>query len=166
MEKEKWDILDKSGKPTGQTVFRGFKGTFPKGKYHLVVHIWIKNSKGEYLIQKRSALKKPMAGEWAATGGAVIAGESSEQGARRELFEELGIKAMEDDFVLVRRLKRKISFVDIWLCHCDTPAEQLVLQKEEVEAVKWVDRQTLCRMIKEGEFHNYGKEYFDVVFSA
>lgn len=63
MAKELWDVLDKNGEPTGKTVSRGFKGAFPKGKYHLVVHIWIKNSKGEFLIQKRSSFKQPMAGE-------------------------------------------------------------------------------------------------------
>ena len=104
MAKELWDVLDKNGEPTGKTVSRGFKGAFPKGKYHLVVHIWIKNSKGEFLIQKRSSFKQPMAGEWAATGGAVVAGEESREGAKRELFEELGITPSDNDFTLVKRL--------------------------------------------------------------
>ena len=55
--------------------------------------------------------------------------------------------------------------MDIWLTHCDEPADRLVLQEEEVETVKWVSEQTLRQMIKEGKFHNYGKEYFDIVFS-
>ena len=41
----------------------------------------------------------------------------------------------------------------------------LNLQKEEVERAKWVSKEELSRMIKEGSFHNYGKEYFDLVFS-
>lgn len=67
MNKEFWDVLDFKGRPTGQTVCRRLKGKFPKGRFHLVVHIWVTNSRGEFLIQQRSPFKQPMAGEWAAT---------------------------------------------------------------------------------------------------
>ncbi len=42
----------------------------------------------------------------------------------------------------------------------------LTCKKEEVERAKWVSKEELSRMIKEGSFHNYGKEYFDLVFFA
>ena len=164
--KEMWDLLDSNGRPTGNTVCRHLKGSFPKGRFHLVVHIWVKNSQGNFLIQKRSPFKQPMAGEWAATGGAVVSGENSQNGARRELSEELGIKAGERELEFVGRLKRKISIVDIWKLEKDIEADSLVLQSDEVERVKWVSPDELRQMIKKGDFHNYGKEYFDIIFSA
>ena len=92
---EKWDILDENGTPTGKTALRG-RNFLKNGEYHLVVHIWIFSSNGKILIQKRSNLKQLMPGEWAATGGAAISGESSFTAAQRELFEELGIASDEN----------------------------------------------------------------------
>ena len=71
---EFWDIVDKDGNPTGKKIKRG-KITLRRGEYHPVVHIWIFYN-NKFLIQKRSSDKQPMAGEWAATSGAVISGES------------------------------------------------------------------------------------------
>ena len=39
-----------------------------------------------------------------------------------------------------------------------------MLQKSEVASAKWVDKKTLCEMIENRQFHNYGKDYFDKVF--
>ena len=83
MNKEIWDIFDADGNPTGRTVVRGRYFLKP-GEYHLVVHIWIVSSDGRLLLQRRSDKKRLMPGEWAATGGAAISGESSFEGAKRE----------------------------------------------------------------------------------
>ena len=76
MKIEKWDILDEYGHRTGRTTLRGQVKLKP-GEYHLVVHIWIISDNGKFLLQRRSDSKKLMPGEWAATGGAAIAGEDS-----------------------------------------------------------------------------------------
>lgn len=163
MIKEKWDILDSGGNPTGKTTVRGHN-FFKPGEYHLVVHIWIISTDGRLLIQKRSASKKLMPGEWAATGGAAIAGEDSFTAARRELFEELGIKSDRSSLKKTVRIKRRNSLLDIWLIHCDTPAEELTLQDSEVAEARWVTKAELSEMIEKGEFHNYGREYFNLIF--
>lgn len=163
MNVELWDVLDPEGKPTGRRIVRG-TGILRPGEYHLVVHIWIISADGKILIQRRSDEKKLMPGEWAATGGAAISGESSFEAAKRELFEELGIKANKDNLVKLLRLKRKNSFLDVWITTTDIPAEKLILQKSEVDTAKWVKMPELERMIENGEFHNYGEHYFDSVF--
>ena len=86
MSIEKWDILRQDGSSTGRQTVRG-GNTLKPGEYHLVVHIWIVSSTGRFLIQRRAYSKKLMPGEWAATGGAAIAGEDSYTAARRELDE-------------------------------------------------------------------------------
>ena len=50
---ELWDLYTENRTPTGKTLVRGEK--VPAGYYHLVVHVWIQNVKGEYLISQRSA---------------------------------------------------------------------------------------------------------------
>ncbi|MEE1074583.1 MAG: NUDIX domain-containing protein [Acutalibacteraceae bacterium] len=160
---EKWDILDSNGALTGKTALRG-GNTLKSGEYHLVVHIWIVSSDNRVLIQRRSPNKKHMPGEWAATGGAAVSGENSFEAASRELFEELGIKSDEQNLKKLLRLKRRNSWLDVWFIECNTPAEKLVLQASEVAEAKWVSREELDRMIENGEFHNYGKEYFSNVY--
>lgn len=160
---EKWDILDKEGNPTGNTTLRG-KFPLKPGEYHLVVHIWILSKDGKYLIQRRSDTKKLMPGEWAATGGAAISGEDSFTAAKRELLEELGISMNELNAKKAFRIKRRNSLLDVWITECNLPAEELVLQESEVAEAKWVTGKELKNMIKCGEFHNYGNEYFNRMF--
>ncbi len=165
MSSEKWDILDANGKPTGRTTFRG-RCILKNGEYHLVVHIWVVSGDGRVLIQKRSDNKKLMPGEWAATGGAAIAGETSFAAASRELFEELGISSTPNTLTKLMRIKKRNSLQDIWVITNSTPADELVLQKSEVAEAKWVTVDELLAMIDNGEFHNYGKEYCTRVFPA
>ncbi len=162
---EKWDILNAQGTPTGKTVVRGRTFLRP-GEYHLVVHIWIVSSKGELLIQKRSKEKKLMPGEWAATDNSTFSGESSLSAAKRELAEELGIKAEENELRFIKRIKRRNSLVDVWFTVCDTPAENLTLQKGEVALARWVDTKTFSEMVEKGKFHNYGKDYFTLILDT
>ena len=165
MVAEYWDILDKDGKFTGFKMKREPFNRFRNGQYHLVVHIWIKNSKGEYLIQRRSDDRMPMPGEWAATGGSVRSGEGSKEAAMRELFEELGIRVMENEIQYMHRFTRKNSFVDLWYVGVDASVDSLVLQKEEVQDAKWVTAEELKMMVEHTQFHNYGADYFEHIFS-
>ena len=163
MVTEKWDVLDERGRPTGKTTLRG-KNLLRQGEYHLVVHIWIISDKGDFLIQRRSDSKKLMPGEWAATGGAAVAGENSFVAARRELLEELGIRTNHDTLLKLLRIRRRNSFLDVWITTFNGNIQNLHLQKSEVAEAKWVKREELEEMIDRGEFHNYGREYFDKVF--
>ena len=163
MSIEIWDVLDENGNPTGKTALRG-QGILKSGEYHLVVHIWIVSSSGQFLIQRRADDKKLMPGEWAATGGAAISGEDSFAAASRELFEELGIKSDRNSLKKLERIKRRNSLLDVWAIVCDIPESKLVLQRSEVAQAKWVSEKELRKMIENGNFHNYGKEYFDSIF--
>lgn len=160
---EKWDILNADGEPVGKTTLRG-KCNLRPGEYHLVVHIWVVSSKGDFLIQRRSENKKLMPGEWAATGGAAISGEDSYTAANRELYEELGIPSNKQTLKKLTRIKRRNSLLDIWFVNTNIEKSKLRLQDDEVAEVRWVSRNELDNMIKNGLYHNYGKEYFDAVF--
>ena len=161
---ELWDIFNKNGEPTGKTVKRG-NLRLRSGEYHMVVHIWISGPDGRWLIQRRSDNKQPMPGEWAATGGSVIAGETSLDAAMRELSEELSITPNKNDFNFVERIFRRHSFVDMWHLHFGGDINSLTLQKDEVAEVRWVSQDELRGMIADGKFHDYGSRYFKTVFS-
>lgn len=161
---EKWELLDENGHPTGKIITRG--EPLLAGQYHLVEHIWIVDSKGRILIQRRADHLRLMAGMWAATGGSAIAGEDSESAARRELFEELGIRTAPGDLVYGGRMRRRSSFTDIWLLYRDIDPATLRLQKEEVAEARWATAEELIAMLANRTFHHYGTAYFQFVFRA
>jgi 16S rRNA (adenine1518-N6/adenine1519-N6)-dimethyltransferase len=60
--------------------------------YHRSVHIFIRNPRGEMLLQRRSHRKDKFPGRWdSGAAGHVDANESYEAAAAREVIEELGI---------------------------------------------------------------------------
>ncbi|MBQ7500806.1 MAG: DNA mismatch repair protein MutT, partial [Clostridia bacterium] len=65
--KEIWDLYNEKRELTGLDQIRGEK--IPEGYYHLVVHVWIKNAKGEYLISQRSADRTRNPLKWECVGG-------------------------------------------------------------------------------------------------
>lgn len=160
---EKWDIMNAGGVATGKTTVRG-QNTLKQGEYHLVVHIWVISDEGKLLIQRRSDNKKLMPGEWAAIGGSAISGETSFCAAQRELLEEMGIPFVARRSKKMCRIKKRNSFVDVWFTLSNVHLDDLVLQSSEVSCAKWVTKNELEDMIENSEFHNYGKEYFTMIF--
>jgi len=103
---------------------------------HRSTYILVFNSRGELYVQKRTMSKDVFPGYYdPATGGVVLAGESYEESAQRELAEEMGIRqiplAWLCDFYFADPRSR------VWgrafLCTYDGP---LALQEEEVEHVE------------------------------
>ncbi|TVR48423.1 MAG: NUDIX domain-containing protein [Puniceicoccaceae bacterium] len=158
---ELWDIYDASGKKQGRTIQRGH--TLQPGEYHLVVQVWPRDSAGRFLIQKRPQHLKYLPGRWAATGGSVLAGETSRQGAVRELAEELGWTVQPEDLTCILEERSGNALSSAWLLECDLPVAEVVLQTEEVEEVRWASSAEIRGMVEDGRFYDYGKAYFDAV---
>ena len=135
---ELWDVYDRYRVKTGRTMVRG--ESIKPGDYHLVVHICLFNSEGKMLIQQRQAFKEVWPDRWdVTTAGSALAGESPEQAAERELFEELGIR---HDFSEIRPLMTMNfpgGFDDVFLIQRDFDLNTLILQPEEVQAARFAD---------------------------
>ena len=86
---EFWDIYDEERHKTGKLHKRGLP--LAEGEYHLVIHVWVRNSNGDFLITRRSPGKNLFPGKWECTGGSALVGEDSEAAALRETLEETGI---------------------------------------------------------------------------
>lgn len=157
-----WDLYDRSRKKTGAAVERG--QTIPDGSYHLVVSVWIMNSQGEFLLSQRHP-DKPYPLYWECTGGSVLAGESSLEGAVREVREELGLALEPEHGRLLYQTRRDQchDFYDVWLFHADTPVSALRLQETEVVAAQWVSRSTLFTMFRESQLHPL-LDYIEKIF--
>lgn len=146
---ELFDVYDENRKPTGRTVARGSR--LKRGEYHLVVFVWVFNSRGELLLTQRSPEKRSFPNKWEATGGAVQAGENSLQAVRRELFEETGIRAEPGEFLLIETYRRagKNDICDIYFLRRDVGLDELVMQEGETCGAMWVSRRELERMISQ-----------------
>ena len=79
---EIWDLYNENREIIGEHV-RGEE--LPENAYHLVVHVWIENANGEFLISQRSESRKIFPLMWETVGGSVLIGETSLQGAIREV---------------------------------------------------------------------------------
>ena len=92
---------------------------------------------------------------WECTGGCVLAGEDSLQGALREVNEELGILLEPDGAKLLSHTRRDETqdFYDVWQFQTDIELSGIRMQETEIVAVKLVDREELLAMYHYGELH-------------
>lgn len=150
---EYWDLYDGAGQPTGKKHLRGTE--VPEGMFHKVVHIWIQNSKGELLMQKRSDKVDNCPGEWATTGGSVQAGEAPLTTAVRELSEELGIAVTPEELNYCLMVRRKNALCYVYVLRKDISTEDLTLQESEVAAAEWMSVEKIDRMVAERTMHRY-----------
>lgn len=160
---EIWDLYTENREKTGQTMIRGEKQ--PKGKYRIVVHICVFNSRGEMLIQKRQPFKKGWSGLWdVSVGGSAVSGETSREAAVRELAEELGLRLAPEAFRLALTTYFEGGFDDIYVVGEDADVSSFCLQYEEVERVRWAEIGEIYHMIDEGSFIPYHKDLIGLLF--
>jgi 8-oxo-dGTP diphosphatase len=145
MPPEQWDLLDGEGRPTGGLAVRG--EPLGAGDRHLVVHVHLVNPEGRFLVQKRSLRKELWPGAWDVTGGAVQAGEDSLRGAIREVQEELGIRLQPEDLTFMARLKAEDHFADLWLGRIGARIQEMTMQPEEVDDLRFVAAEDLKSFI-------------------
>lgn len=135
---EKWDLYTKYREKTGREHVRGEK--IPEGFYHLVVHVWIRNCKGEYLISQRSAHRLTSPLMWECVGGSVLIGESSIDGALREVKEEVGLDLEpETGKILFTKIRSTFNdIVDVWLFEYDGDLHLDDATTDEVSDCRWM----------------------------
>ena len=156
------DLYDENRQKTDKTYIRG--SAQPKGFYRMVVHVCIFNKLGQLLIQQRT-LNKKRPGLWDVTcGGAVSTHESSQMGAQRELFEELGL---DIDFKNTRPLVTAnfpMGFDDFYVINKDVDLETLSLQEEEVSDAKWASLDEVIKLRRDEKFVRYKESFIRFLF--
>lgn len=155
------DLYDVNRNKTGETIVKG--EPIPPNRYILVVLSFIQNSKGEFLIQKRSIQKD---GKYGTTGGHPKSGESSEQGILTEIKEEIGldIKPEELDLLFAGRSDKGKVFFNVYYIQKDFDIKDLILQKDEVDFVKWMTLSQIEELINKGLFlENHAEEVYRMI---
>ena len=142
------DIYDQDRKLTGRLHRRGTP--WKSGEYGLVVCVWVHDGQGKLLMTRR-AQGKSFAGTWENSGGAAQAGESSLQAIARELYEETGIVAEQEEFELLGSDQDRNCFYDFYCLQKQVPLDRIRLLPGETDGVKWVTFEDVHRMIGFGQ---------------
>ena len=164
---ELWDLYTENRELTGKTHIRGEK--IPDGFFHLVVHVWVKNSKGEYLISQRSASRPTCPLQWECVGGSVLSGESSLDGALREVKEEVGLDLSPDSGHLVfsktRRFFNGLKFsdiLDVWCFRYDGAVSLSSATTDEVAQVQWMTVPQIKSLFDAGQMVETLAYFFEI----
>ena len=164
------DIVDINGEPTGQVKER--TKVHQDGDLHRTSHVWIlrDNKRGgqDVLLQKRSKEKDSFPGCYdISSAGHITAGTGYVESAICELREELGIEVKPEE--LEERMIRHITnrnifhgkeFVDNQITRVyrlrkdDLKIEELMLQKEEIEEVIWMDYEECLDAVENKTFNH------------
>lgn len=158
---EMFDVYDENGKYLGVKP-KSFCHSKNPGVFHKPVWIWIFNSKGEILIQKRAETKKFMPNKWDGSAtGHVVAGEDSLQGCIREVYEEIGMLFNEKDFEFMGEFPAPEvwEFGQVYLLKTDFAIDKIKMQEEEVSDVKWIGFEKFKKLFLSEQFMPYGINY-------
>lgn len=151
---EIWDLYDENRELLGKDHVRGEQ--LPIDGYHLVVHVWIRNSKREYLISQRSANRPTFPLMWECVGGSVVKGEDSMQGAIREAKEEVGVELNPEKGQAKTRkiIEGKIfnDIMDVWLFEYDGEVDLGKATTDEVAQVAWMNRNQIKELFDANMF--------------
>ena len=165
---EIWDLYNENRELLGKDHIRGEQ--LPIDGYHLVVHVWIRNSKGEYLISQRSANRPTYPLMWECVGGSVVKGEDSLQGAIRETKEEVGVDLIPESGQVLFTKTRKIidgkifnDIMDVWLFEYDGEVDLGNATTDEVTQVAWMNREQIKELFDANMFVDTLEYFFTEV---
>ena len=152
------DLYDENGNRTEKTYYKG--EVIPYGYYPMVVFIVIRNSKGEFLMQKRVASK---GGDWGVTGGHPKSNETPFEGIISEVKEELGLDFSNEKIIEVESgCDGKDCYV-MYYIEKDISLEEIIIQEEELTEVRWFSLDELENMVKTKELNEDQIECFEKV---
>jgi len=167
---ELWDLYDINLNPLNKTWERRKSRDqgIPDGEYHIVCDLLIRHADGDFLLTRRDLNKEIAPGLWeASAGGSALAGETAEEAAYREMFEETGLKAEKLEFVgnIVSEWSHSIFFSYVAYVSCDK--NSFKLQEGETIDYKWVNLEGFFEFLESDEAlkgHNERyKKYIDTL---
>jgi len=145
------DILTPEGKSTGKTALKS--EAHKNGWFHATAHIWFFTSDKKILLQKRALTKKVFPGIWdISVAGHIGAGEEVLEGAKREVFEEIGLILEDKDFIKIGTRIHQVNHENgiqdnehhhVFIAELKTPISELTMQPEEVAGLELWDLKVL-----------------------
>ena len=152
---EFFDVLNEWGEYTDKVESR--EVCHKNGLWHRAVVVFILSTDNKkVLLQQRSSSKKLWPNLWDITaGGHVLTGELGYQSAIRETKEEIGISIDKNELTFIGATTSENKSGDIinrhfneyYIVHKDVDIKDVVIQKDEVQDIKWFDKEEVIRRI-------------------
>ncbi len=143
------DLYDKDSNKTDKTYRKG--DVIPEGYYPMVVMVVIRNSKGEFLMQKRAISK---GGDWGVTGGHPKSGETPIEGIITEVKEELGLDFSKEKFIEYDSGCDGTDCYKMYFVTKDIDIKDITIQEEELSEVRWFSMDELKHMVDTKELND------------
>ena len=153
------DILDEFGNKEKRTL--SANEVHKSGFWHRVIKVVVLNQNNEILIQRRSKTKKIFPNVWdIGVTGHVSAGEQPIASAQRELFEELGIKAKQNELKYIFSYKKDIGyndfkekmFIDLFYIKKDFNIADFSILKDEVSEIRFIELENFNQFLNDDYF--------------
>ena len=172
------DILTPEGKSTGKTALKS--EAHKNGWFHATAHIWFFTSDKKILLQKRALTKKVFPGIWdISVAGHIGAGEEVLEGAKREVFEEIGLILDDKDFIKIGTRIHQVTHENgiqdnehhhVFIAELKTPISELTMQPEEVAGLELWDLKVLketknLENVLLPRFHEYYVSVYNKIIS-
>lgn len=127
------------------------RGDLLDSDIYRVSALWIINSKGQILLAKRALNKEKDPGLWGpAVAGTLEENETYESNIIKEAKEELGVEGYT--FKLGPKLRVVFPhnhFTQWFTLVLDKPLDYFKIQEEEVDSIKWFDKDELLREMQD-----------------
>ena len=154
---ELWDLYDEQRRLVGTDHLRGQE--LPDPRFHLVALVWTKTSPGQSLTSQRAADRPTYPLLWECVGGSVLKGESSLQGALREVKEEVGLELEGSTGEVIFTKTRKVvdqvkcnDIMDVWLFPYDGEVRLGRATTREVALTRWANYQEIQQLWEQKRF--------------
>jgi isopentenyldiphosphate isomerase len=142
------DVVDADDRVTGRATRAEVRAHKLR---HRATYVLVFNAGGQLFVHQRTATKDVYPSYYdVAVGGVVGAGESYDQGAQRELAEELGVAAVPRP-ILKFQYEDAANLVNgrVYSCAYDGP---LRLQAEEIVSGEWLDLDVVFERTRQHPF--------------
>ena len=117
-----------------------------------VVLVLLHDARGRLYLQRRAKQKTAYPGLWdVSASGHVRAGEAREDAARRELYEELGVRASGMAYITSYATTPEHGNTQVTLFHATAPAARPAPDNKEVADVLAVEEHELAAMARDFE---------------
>ena len=173
------DVLNKYGEFENREATR--EECHKQGFWHKGVVVFIvSEDNSKVLLQQRSNKKKLWPNLWDITaGGHVFAGELGYQAVIREAKEEIGVEISKEDLEFIgattsENIKGDIinrQYNEYFIVHKDIDVKDIVLQEDEVQDIKWFDKEEIIKKVNNNFENltdkigvwNYLIKYFEII---
>ena len=164
MPEEFWDLYDRFGNNINKPIKRG--DPIPEGAFHRIIHVWILNENGEFLIQRRAPHLTWYGGRWATTTGSILQNRTDFLAeAYREIEEELALTILDIDLEFEKELIIGNSIISLYKAYLPKYKINTIALNDEVSEVKWMSKSKIKFHISCDEFAPYSDELFELVFN-